>query len=117
MVTARRGTSSLGCLVTLLFVAAVSYFGVNVAEVYWRYYQFHDDMQQEARFGQHARTDSIAYRLRASADSLGLPEAAGHVIIRRSDNRISIESEYYERVEFPAVVQEIHFHPRAEARF
>lgn len=117
MVTARRGTSSLGCLVTLLFVAAVSYFGVNLAEVYWRYYQFHDDMQQEARFGQRARTDSIAYRLRMSADSLGLPESAGHVIIRRADNRISIESDYYERVEVPAYVQEIHFHPRAEARF
>lgn len=117
MVITRRGTSSLGCLVTLLFIAAVSYFGLNVAEVYWRYYQFRDDIQQEARFGQRSRTDSISYRLRASADSLGLPEAAGHVIIRRWDNRISIESDYYERVEVPGFVQELHFHPRAEARF
>lgn len=117
MVTPRRGTSSLGCLVTLLFIAAVSYFGVNLAEVYWRYYQFRDDMQQEARFAQHSQTDSISLRLRASADSLGLPEAAGHVIIRRTSNLISIESDYYERVEVPAYVQEIHFHPRAEARF
>lgn len=115
--TRRRGASSLGCLVTLLFVAAISYFGVNLADVYWRYYQFHDDMQQEARFAQHSRTDSIALRLRASADSLDLPEAAGHVIIRRSSNLISIESDYYERVEVPGYVQEIHFHPRAEARF
>jgi hypothetical protein len=117
LVTARRGTSSLGCLVTLLLIAAVSYFGLNVAEVYWRYYQFRDDIHQEVRFAQHSRTDSIGFRLRASADSLGLPEAAGHVIIRRTSNWISIESDYYEPVEVPGFVQEIHFHPRAEARF
>ena len=115
--TTRRGASSLGCLFTLLVVAAVSYFGVNLAEVYWRYYQFHDNMQQEARFAQHSRTDSIALRLQASADSLDLPEAAGHVIIRRTSNLITIESDYYERVEVPGYVQELHFHPRAEARF
>ena len=115
--TTRRGASSLGCLFTLLVVAAVSYFGVNIAEVYWRYYQFHDDMQQEARFAQHTRTDSIALRLQASADSLDLPEAAGHVIIRRSSNMITIESDYYESVEVPGYVQELHFHPRAEAQF
>ncbi len=117
MVTARRGSGSLGCLVTLLFIAAISYFGVNLAEVYWRYYQYRDDIQQEARFAQRSPTDSIAFRLRASADSLSLPEAAGHVIIRRTSNRISIESDYYERVEVPGYVQELHFHPRAEARF
>lgn len=115
--TFRRGASSMGCLVSLLFVAAAGYFGMNVAEVYWRYYQFRDDIQQEVRFAQHSRTDSIALRLRASADSIGLPEAAGHVIIRRSDNRISIESDYYERVEVPGYVREIHFHPRAEGSF
>ena len=115
--TRRRGASSLGCLVTLLFVAAISYFGVNLADVYWRYYQFRDDIQQEVRFSQKSRTDSIAFRLRLAADSLDLPEAAGHVIIRRSSNLISIESDYYERVEVPGYVQEIHFHPRAEARF
>lgn len=117
MVTTRRGTSSLGCLVSVLFIAAVSYFGVNLAEVYWRYYQFRDDIQQKARFGQHTSSDAIISQLAASADSLGLPEAAGHVIIRRADNRIVIESDYYEYVEVPGLVREIHFHPRAEARF
>ncbi|HSQ29386.1 MAG TPA: hypothetical protein VLN49_06040 [Gemmatimonadaceae bacterium] len=107
----------MGCLVSLLCIAAVGYFSMNTAEVYWRYYQFRDDIQQEVRFSQRSRTDSITLRLRAAADSLGLPEAAGHVLIRRYDNRITIESDYYERVEVPGYVREIHFHPRAEGRF
>lgn len=112
--TRRRGASSIGCLFSLLVLAAVVYFGVNVGEVYWRYYQFRDDMQQEVRFAAHYTSDAIAGRLRAAADSLGLPEAAGHVIIRRSSSMISVESDYDEPVELPGHVRELHFHLRAE---
>ena len=48
--TSRRGASSLGCLFSLLIVTAAVYFGVNVAEVYWRFYQYQDDMRQFVRF-------------------------------------------------------------------
>lgn len=114
MVTTRRGASSIGCLFGLLVLAAVAYFGVNVGEAYWRYYQFRDDIQQEVRFAGHNTNDAIVTRLRAAADSLGLPEAAGHVIIRRIRGVISIESLYNEPVELPGHVRELHFHPRAE---
>ena len=114
MVTTRRGASSIGCLFGVLLVAAVVYFGMNVGEAYWRYYQFRDDIQQEVRFAAHNNNDAIMTRLRAAADSLGLPEAAGHVIIRRVKGLISIESYYDEPVELPGHVRELHFHPRAE---
>ena len=114
MVTTRRGASSIGCLFGVLLLAAVVYFGVNVGEAYWRFYQFRDDMQVEARFAGHNTNDVILTRLRAAADSLGLPEAAGHVIIRRVRGIISIESSYDEPVELPGHVRELHFHPRAE---
>ena len=114
MVTTRRGASSIGCLFGVLLLAAVVYFGVNVGEAYWRFYQFRDDMQVEARFAGHNTNDVILTRLRAAADSLGLPEAAGHVIIRRVRGVISIESSYDEPVELPGHVRELHFHPRAE---
>ena len=104
----------MGCLFSLLVLAAVVYFGVNVGEAYWRFYQFRDDMQVEARFAGHNTNDVILTRLRAAADSLGLPEAAGHVIIRRVRGNISIESSYDEPVELPGHVRELHFHPRAE---
>ena len=45
--TARRGTSRFGCLVSLLLAVTVAYFGANVAEVYLRYFRFRDAMRQE----------------------------------------------------------------------
>ena len=72
MVTARRGSSSLGCLLTMLIVAAVLYFGVNIGEVYWHAYEFQDDMRQEAKFAKNVPNDSILVHLRSAADSLGI---------------------------------------------
>jgi hypothetical protein len=110
----RRGASSLGCLFYLLIAVAVIYFGVNVGRVYWRFYQYQDDIRQEVRFAHQRTNDQILSHLRASADSLGLPEAAGKISIRRTQNTISIESDYYEIVEFPMYVRELHFNPKAE---
>ena len=112
--TSRKGASSLGCLFTLLIVTAAVYFGVNIAEAYWRFYEYQDDMRSLARFSSNAVSDTIVAHLRASADSLGLPADAGRVIVRRTDARIILESDYYERVELPGYVRDIHFHPRAE---
>jgi len=114
LVTTRRGASSLGCLFTLLIVTAAVYFGLNLAEVYWRFYEYQDDMRSMARFASNAPSDTILAHLRASADSLGLPADAARVVVRRSDTRIILESDYYERVELPGYVRDIHFHPRAE---
>jgi hypothetical protein len=51
VVTHRRaGASRFGCLLTLLIISAVLYFGVNAGEVYWRYLQYKDAMAQEVRF-------------------------------------------------------------------
>ncbi len=111
---ARRGASSLGCLFTLLITAAVIYFGVNIGGAYWRCYEFQDDMRSEVAFSPHTANDLILTRLRASADSLGLPEAAGNISIRRTERTITIESEYYEQVELPMFVRDLHFHPHAE---
>jgi hypothetical protein len=114
LVTSRRGASSLGCLFSLLIVTAAVYFGINVAEVYWRFYQYEDDMRAMARFASNAPSDTIVARLRASADSLGLPRDAARVVVRRNDSKIILESDYYEHVELPGYIRDIHFHPRAE---
>ena len=111
MVTARRGVGKLGCLVTLLIVATVAYFGVNVGEVYLRYYRFRDAMTQEARFARQNNDDAIRKHLRALADSLQLPDEAGTVKVRRTANRITISAEYHETVEFPMYVRTLRFAP------
>ena len=111
---APRGRSRLGCLFILVVVAAAAYFAVNIGEVYVRYYRYRDVMSQQARFAVQFSDDVIQRRLRAAADSLGLPEAAGNVSIRRSPGLIEIWSEYYEQVELPLFVREFHFTPSAE---
>lgn len=117
MVTARRGASSLGCLMSLLIFTAIIYFGVNIGDVYWRYYQFKDEMTQQVRFAAHNPNDHIARHLAAVADSLQLPPEAGDVYIKRTAHSISIESEYTETVELPLHVREITFNPHAEGQF
>jgi hypothetical protein len=117
VVTPRRGASRLGCLFVILILVTIAYFGTNVAEVYIRYYKINDAIQQEARFAATRDDDAIRGRLSALADSLGLPEDATHITVRRSANRISIETSYAERVELPMMVRTIHFRPHAEASF
>lgn len=113
----RRGLTRLGCLLVLAVLAAIGYFGYNVGEVYFRYFRYRDAMRQEVRFGGRRSDELIRTRLQAVADSLGLPEAAGNVQIRRSRNHIEIWAEYYDHVELPAFVREIHFNPTAQRTF
>ncbi|MFI5257654.1 MAG: hypothetical protein ACHQRK_10365 [Gemmatimonadales bacterium] len=117
MVRNRRGGSSLGCLFTLLVLAAIVYFGVNIGEVYFRFYQYQDAMRQEVRFAAHNNDAVILRHLREQADSLGLPEAAGLVTLQRDGRHIELESEYYEHVELPLTVRDLHFNPHAEGIF
>jgi hypothetical protein len=117
VVTARSGKGSLGCLLTLLIIAAIGYFGVNAGEVYVRFYQFQDAMKQEVRFAAHNPDAVILRHLRAQVDSLGLPESAGEVNLQRDGRHIEIESEYYEHIELPLTVREVHFNPRASGIF
>lgn len=117
MVKRRHGRSSLGCLVSLALVAAVIYFGFNLGEVLWNYYQYVDRMKQEVRFAASRSDAVIKRRVSEFADSLGLPEAARHVHVKRSQKMISIWAEYYDNIEFPGFVREIHFNPQASGPF
>lgn len=114
MVRQRAGKGALGCLLTLLIVSVIAYFGVNVGEVYFRFYQFQDAMRQEVRFAAHNTDAQILRRLRIQADSLGLPEAAGVVTLQRAGRHIELESDYYENIELPGMVREVHFNPHSE---
>ena len=114
MVTPRPGRSSIGCLVLLLVLAAAGYFAVNIGEVYFRFYEFRDDVRQEARFARMRSDADIRGRLAAKADSLGLPAEAGRVGIYRTAGRITLTSEYTELVELPLFVREFDFSIREE---
>ncbi|MFI5310184.1 MAG: hypothetical protein ACHQQ3_03050 [Gemmatimonadales bacterium] len=113
----RRGASKIGCLVTILIIAAVCYFGANVAEVFWNEYQYQDRMRTEARFAAHRSDAVIRRRVSSFADSLNLPEGARNVTVRRGDHMIYIFADYYEHIELPGFVREIHMTPNATGTF
>ena len=117
MVKARAGKSSLGCLLSLLILSALIYFGINIGEVYWRAYQFEDAMKQEVRFASQIPDQRMLLHLQAFADTLGLPEEARDINIVRAGRRISVEAAYSERVEFPLYVREIHFNPKVQGSY
>jgi hypothetical protein len=118
MVT-RAGKASLGCLLMLLILSAVVYFGVNIGEAYWRYYRYSDAMRQEVKFNA-AQPDSVLLRhLWAQADTLGLPEDAQEINIER-DRRartIKVSADYAEQIELPLMVKLFNFHPHAEGSY
>jgi hypothetical protein len=116
-VVGRRGASRLGCLITVLLVVTIAYFGFNVGEVYLRFVRLRDAMEQEARFAHNRDDDAIRLRITALVDSLGLPDEAGILTIVRNANRIVISSDYTERVELPLFVRDFRFAPQVVRTF
>lgn len=111
----RRGGSTLGCLVSLALFAAALYYGVHIGEVYLRYYRLLDAMRFQASIAPSIKDDVIQRRLLAVADSiLGQPVP---IRVERGGvpPRITIRTEYEERVELPFFHHTFVLRPRAEA--
>lgn len=107
----------MGCLVLLLLLATISYFGFHIGEKFLGYYRFRDAMRQEARFAGRNSDLVIRTRLRALADSIDLPDEAHNIRISRGEHSISISAEYREVIEGPVVMRGIRFSPRARGTF
>ncbi len=111
-----RGAGNLGCLVSLAIFAAALYYGVHIGEVYLRYYRLLDAMRFQASIAPSITDAVIQRRLTATADSiLGQPV---RIVVERSGQpgRITIRTEYEERVELPFFQHTFRLRPRAEAR-
>jgi len=112
----RRGASSSGCLLSLLLFVAALYYGVNIGEVYFRYYRLLDEMQTETRIASGLDDGTIRRRIQAAIEEIGLPQQAGSnlVILRTAFPReIVIETRYGESVSLPFFNHTFSLHPRA----
>jgi hypothetical protein len=111
----RRGASGFGCLLSLLLFAAALYYGVNIGQVYLRYYQILDGMRTQARLAPSLDDEVIHRRLEAQADSL-LPGNQLEFRITRGGhpNRIVIETEYIDAVDLPLFKHTFVLRPKAE---
>lgn len=112
----RAGRSNLGCLASLLVFATLLYYGVNIGELWFRYFRFVDEMKTQVRFAAVIDDGTIRRRLQAAADQIGLPDSvAGRIVIRRSSSprEIRIETRYSESVDLPFFRHTFVFNPRA----
>ncbi|MEO7985637.1 MAG: hypothetical protein ABI766_03815 [Gemmatimonadales bacterium] len=107
----RRGTSSFGCLISLILLVAAGFYGYHVGQVYFRFYQLQDEMESAARMAP-SLTDAVIYRrLAATSDTL-----LGRILtfdIKRARN-ITIHTEYSDSVDLPLFKHIFHFKPKAE---
>lgn len=113
----RRGRITVGCVALLVLIGVVAYVGVTVGQVYVRYYRFQDAIAQQAKFSQTAVDDTIIDRLRATVDTLGLPDEARRIHIHRSSHSVVIWSEYPDSIILPGVAREVDFLARGEVDF
>jgi len=111
----RRGASSTGCLFSLLILVAVLYYGVNIGEVYFRYYRLLDEMQTQAQLAAALDDGTIRRRIQATAQDIGLPDQAQSIRIERraSPREIAIEAQYSETIHLPLFTHTFTFHPKA----
>ncbi len=113
----RRGTSQLGCLIWILLLAFTMYFAVNIVREYYAFRKFQDRMESESRNAAKRTDVQIHDHLVALADSLGLPESAHLVYVRRVPKTIFIWAHYYQTIELPGFVYQWHFNPQAKSSF
>jgi hypothetical protein len=112
----RRGSSTSGCLISLLIFVAAVYYGIHFGEPWLRYYQLVDEMRVSARLAPTLSDGVIQRRLEAKADELGLPEEAHKFQISRSGKprKITITATYTETVVVPLFTHTFTFTPTAE---
>jgi hypothetical protein len=117
----RSGKSRLGCLFTIFLFAAVVYVGLNVGEVYWRYYRLADYVREQVDFAPALTDDVIQRRLIAFSDSLGLDLGPRDWVIRRSwsPKEITIRAQYEDSIVITVLgmrkVWKVRFQPNAHA--
>lgn len=115
------GKTHLGCLVTLLVLVFVVYYGIKFFEVRYRYYQMQDEVRNDATFAPTLSDEVIRRRLVARADTLGLPLGARAWTIRRTrePREIFIYGAYDDSVvlDLPGIrkVFRFRFEPQARA--
>ena len=111
-----RGASSTGCLISLLIFVAVLYYGVNIGEVFFRYYRLLDEMQSQCRIAAALDDGTLRRRIQAAVQEIGLPDSAGTLVVvsrTASPREISISTRYGETVHLPLFTHTFNFSPRA----
>lgn len=114
----RRGVTRIGCLLTLLVVVTVAYFGIPIAGMYIRYIRFENEMQSQASFAPSIDDGTILRRLQQKITELGLPDEARRIQINRTTTprEIRIATSWSENIVLPFYTYTITLRPTVRAR-
>ena len=112
-----RGAARTGCLVFVLVVVAVTYFGVPIAGTYIRYFRFKNEMQTQARFAPSIDDGTIRRRLLLKIEELDLPVDARRLRIQRltRGREIRITTTWQETLVFPFYSRVVTLQPDVRA--
>jgi hypothetical protein len=112
----RRGTSLVGCLVTLAVLAIAAWYGGHIGLVYWRQYQLLDEMKVNARHASGLPDATIRNRLDTKVREVFGPERVIRFAITRprGRNSIVIETQYRDSVALPFLHRGFAFRPRVQ---
>jgi hypothetical protein len=111
--SSRRGGSTLGCLFSLVLFLGALYYGVHIGQVYLRFYRLQDAMRFQAHMAPTTEDAVIHRRLQATADSILGQQPRFR--IGRTRTRITIQTEYSDRVELPFFKRTFRLRPHAES--
>lgn len=119
MVRGREGSSTLGCLTSLLLFVGALYFGLPIGQSYWRYTQLHDTMRGAVRFAQTSTDEQMLRQVLDKVMELELPRAARRIRISRNPvtRRITMQTSWTETIHLPFTQREWRFNPRVQGVF
>lgn len=97
------GKSRAGCLLTLLILIIVGYYGFGIGEVYYRFWRLEDEMRTQARLAPGIDDDTIRRRLQHKVEELQLPTEARRLRIQRTarPREITITTTYQDTLHLP----------------
>ena len=101
---------------SLLLFVGILYYGVNIGELFFRYYRLVDEMQTQGRLAAAIDDGTIYRRVQAAILEIGVPAAAGtNLTVQRtaSPRQIRIETHYTESVSLPLFHHTFKFNPKA----
>ena len=113
-----RGASRRGCLIWLLVLAAVLYYGIPIGGHVFRYLQLLDEMKSTVQFASTIEDVEIRRRVLNKIEALGLPSEARKLTIRRTarPREIRVSTAYDVMLDLPFTTYTYTFRPEARAR-
>ena len=85
-------------IVQLLIVALILHGCVRFGAATWRYYQFKDAVEQEARFGAKLTTAELHARVLALAEEHGVALEFSDVVVERRREETSVSAVYVDEI-------------------